>query len=84
MSDIYEPTKNIQEQVLRKMGAKCLDVGGGEDQKRLWPFCFAGLSVILFVVSMDEFAFELDYQEDTLILFSRLINNRYAGSCLSN
>ena len=81
MGDIYEPTKNIQEQVLRKMGAKVLDVGGSEDQKRMWPFCFAGLSVVLFVVSMDEFAFELDYQEDTLILFSRLINNRYAGSC---
>jgi len=77
MSDIYEPTKNIQEQILRKMGAKILDVGGSEDQKRLWPFCFAGLSVILFVVSMDEFAFELDHQEATLLLFSRLINNRY-------
>ena len=74
--DRYHPTNRIVESKL-KFGVRMIDVGGSKEQRRMWPFCFSGLSLIVYVIDIHAFAFDQESASEIVSLFSQIINNRY-------
>lgn len=73
----YKPTTKITDARLDKVGVRLYDIGGNQKSRRLWPFVFYNLDLILYVVDANTFCLNVESQAESLEIFGRLINNRY-------